>query len=386
VTPDHHPPSPSQVDRLAASSSDDRELDDAKLLVMNSFMWMNDAAQQKIDALKRDLEQKDDPPFAEQLLRGALNVALLAGGAAAGELIAGKLLGRFVGGGEARHEFVKGLFEQGIGAGLSAGREKLGGKAADAIGPFIESQKSAIRAAQLDNQTNWITVGRHSLQSVTEARAMVAACSPSNMILAGERQYEATRDAWVGYLAQSKYGSLERPVSSGFVRMSRVVTNMTTRERREATNRSAPGHVPEDAPDIGDAVFGRAPGVLELVADLPEIDEQTRTMNGRPEIRVAYLNGVNSTVRAQYEGRPLSAMSIPRQIVARVDGQLPNFTVNVDEAGQSSHITHAQGAWLRARGAVSRPDVADRDDFSRKLLGVSLLLDDLVPSSIREKL
>jgi len=50
VTPDHHPPSPSQVDRLAASSSDDRELDDAKLLVMNSFMWMNDAAQQKIDA------------------------------------------------------------------------------------------------------------------------------------------------------------------------------------------------------------------------------------------------------------------------------------------------------------------------------------------------
>jgi len=378
TTADHHPPSPAQVDRLAfaasiagggaeglSSGAAPTVIDNAKKVIENGFLWLNEAAQQEIGRLEHDLRQNDDPPFAERLIRSALKVALGAGSAAAGELIKGKLLGVATEFGEHMEELVKGLFEEGINAGVAAGEEKVGGGGSNTITAFIESQKEAVRAAHATNQTHWIDVGRHKLATARDAESLRVACNTPNMKLAGQRQYAATRDAWVGYLAQSRFGAVVR--GDGADRTT--VTDMASKARTDAA-------LP---------AYGLAPGVLGVVAELPNIRIPERAIDGKPSVRIAFLNGVNSVIRDQYAGKPLSAIKIPRQIVAAGTENFEGFTLNLDEAGNLSRMPKAT-TWLKANAVLRSPSSHKEDEDARVDIGVKLLLDDLVPEQIKEKL
>lgn len=397
----HAAPSGDQVDRIASTAlgemaqngvsnlkgltdAEKTDMADAKDVVGSSFHWINDAAQDGIDKLKGDLEKEDEPPWTEQLAEAAVHVALLAGGAAAGELIAGKILGEIVEH-ASKHEFVKGLFEEGINRGVQAGESALRGKGKDVIGAFINSQKQAVREAHIANQSHWTKVGRHKVQSLDDALALEAACDRGTATAAGDKQYEATRDAWVGYLAQSKYGFVVRELTQGDVHRRPVLTNMRSQDNRDRANRSAPGYMTEPAPDARDAFFGHAPGLLSIGAELPAI-EADGTMHGTPVIAFALLNGLNDTIREQYEGKPVASMNIPRQIIAKVDGNMPNFTLSLDEAGTANPLTLAQGAWMRSRAVVGHPQYAAKDDPEKQRIGMRALLNELVPDEIKEKM
>jgi hypothetical protein len=102
---------------------------------------------------------------------------------------------------------------------------------------------------------------------------------------------------------------------------------------------------------------------------------------------MAVLNDVNETIREQYAHQPLSQSHIPRQIVAKVDGALPDFSVNLDENGVLGQpLRHAQSAWLRARATAERGDHTNKDDYQKQKEGLSELLDGLVPLRILGRL
>ena len=387
----HQPPSAPQVDRLAAAATDmagagasaappskeeeaktradeARIIDDAKHVVENSFVWLNEKAQERLDKLREHLHKVDDPPFAERLIKAALNIALSSGAAGAGELIAGKLFHEIGEEMEPLKEFVKAMFEQGIDEGVEAGEHKISGHGSDAIGAFIDSQKEAVEAAHAGNQTHWVDVGRHQLRTGAQAKAMRGACDRSNMKLAAERQYAATRDAWIGYLAQSKLGSVERSIDHGAGPVRTKVTDMSSRD---------------NASDVLPAAYGLAPGVLTVVADLPNIDLERRSMDGATRVRIAFLNGVNATIRDQYAGQPLSAMKIPRHVIAKAGAF--DFTINVDEAGNVGTLTGPQ-TWLQSRAFVGEARNINRSEDDRERAGVRLLLEELIPDEIKGKL
>ncbi len=158
-----------------------------------------------------------------------------------------------------------------------------------------------------------------------------------------------------------------------------TTTNMSTQETRDKTNKSAPGFVPENAPELNP--MDGATGVLEVLVELPAIIGTE--MEGRPEVRIAYLDGVNTALRSEYEGMALADMRIPRQITARVAGGA-NFTLNLDENGQANHLTESQRRWLVARSVVGHPENASKDEWGKYSAGLQLLLAELVPSSIKK--
>jgi hypothetical protein len=80
-----------------------------------------------------------------------------------------------------------------------------------------------------------------------------------------------------------------------------------------------------------------------VMAQLPDI--QNGPANATPEVSTAFLNGVNEKIREEYAHKQLSTLHIPRQVVAKVDGDMANFVLSVDEQGNGS-ATHA--GWLEA--------------------------------------
>lgn len=372
--------------KSTTGASDERAISDSLDIVKLSFGWFNEAAQRGIEVLRVHLKTEDEPDWFAQIAGALLEVALGAGAAAAGVRLAQNVI---PGAGEVRQEFVKMLFEGGIGAGVTAGRTKLGGgKDNNVIDPFIEAQKEGVEAAHHENQNQFIKVGRHDVKTLKTAKSLEAVCSHGNMKAASNEQYAATRDAWVSYLAQTKYGARSGGgvVQESSVNVGNTTTNMSTQEARDRANKSAPGFVPSDAPDLNDAVHGKAPGVLCVHARLREIDILGLGMNGKPEITLALLNGVNATIREQYEGVPLAAMKIPRQVLAEVDGD-PDFVINLDEKGDlGNQVPEKRRRWLVGRATVAHPENATKSDFEKYEAGLRLLLAELVPTSIKKPL
>jgi hypothetical protein len=181
-------------------ASEESRIDDALDRVVQSYHWLDQAAQQQIETLRTDLKKADEPPWHARLGEAMLNVALAAGAAGGAEFIATKLVAEVFAG---RKEFVKVMFEEGIDKGVDAGREKLAGDGSEAIDPFIDSQKEAVRGMHIENQSHFIDVGRHQVNTLEQARALKEACSEANIKQAARKQEDATRNAWVSYLAQA---------------------------------------------------------------------------------------------------------------------------------------------------------------------------------------
>jgi hypothetical protein len=374
--PTDPPPTPERVNTMIES---------ARRNIHDSFDWLASESKDQLTNLGQQLAKKDEPPFVERLAAAALDVALLAGPAGAAEYLAGRLVGEahslLKEGGR---ELVKAFFEEGINAGIEYGREKLhADKSADMLSRFIDAQKAGLGRTGQQNQINWNNKGRLQIRTLDEVRALEQTCSPDNTRLAAEKQFEASRDAWVSYLAQTKYGEIEhQPAADGTG--SRVTTNMTNQEQRERTNASAPGFVPMHAPDINDALFGRAPGVLSVLVELPEI--AASTMKGEVTVKAAFLNGVNEDVRSQYEHKALGDLNIPRHVTARVRGDAPNFSFNLDEDGNVFGPAKAQSTWLRDRAVVEHPEHETLDGLQRQSIGTQMLIHETVVDDIKKGL
>ena len=351
-------------------ASASRQIDNAVQKVIQSFHWLNDAAQDKVGSLRADIKRSDKSPWMEQVAEAALSVALGGGAAAGAKLIASQL----VEGSGIDHEFVKGLFKEGISNGVKAGKEKLkGGDDGNAADSFIDSQREGVREMHMENQSHFIDVGRYHIVTLEQAKALKDACSPGNVERAAIEQQNATRDAWVSYLAQGKYGSVGKRGPDGML-AGAATTNMMPQERRDWVNKGVPGSVPDHAPEVHDAMHGDAPGVLFLVTRLPNVSNNN--MEGAPEVEKAMLNGVNEGIRAHYTGT-VAALKIPRQIIGYSEGHFPRFTINLDEDGAAGSISHEESGWLRARATVGRPENNNKDDFDKRTEGLRLLLDEL---------
>jgi hypothetical protein len=384
--------------------ADEPRIKKATQKVEHSFHWFSDAARDKLEKLRANLKKEDAPRWSEQLATGLLEGAITAGAGAAGKFLASKAVGA---GSETVKGVVGGLFTSGIQAGVNAGKAKFAEASnADAIDRFIEGQKEGVWTRQLESQNAFIDHGQDSVQTVDEAESLARACSENNVKLAAEKQYEASRDAWVGYLAQAKFGAVSPkygPVGAGETMapwgdLGITTTNMSNEEQRtwDRKNRS-PLSAPKDAPALADAVTGDAPGVLEVIADLPSIEKVneldydnfpgTKTrfeMHGSPEVRVAFLNGVNETIRKQYQDARLGELKIPRQIVAKVSGA-PDFTLNLDEQGKLAFKPRSI-KWLAARAKVEKPERAKYGDEENHVSGIELLLNDLITKEITKKI
>jgi hypothetical protein len=358
-------------------------------VVSNSFLWLNDATKDELAMLKEHLLKEDAPPWYASLVDSLLQVALGAGSAGIGLHIANKLvpvpepIGKATGA-PVTNEFVKGLFEQGINAGVAAGRAELGSTdRSETISSFVKAQMEGVREMHYENQRQFTHVGRYQVQSLEQARSLEAACSKANLREAARKQYQASRDTWVSYLAQAKFGarSARGPVQPEHVNVGPTTTNLSTEDTRDRTNAGLDRNfVPADAPSFAGAVNGEVPGVLSILASLPRITGSH--MDGTPQVAAAFLNGVNSTIRNQYQGTPLAQMTIPRHIDARAEG-MPDFRVNVDEAGTATLDDRRHGAWLRARAGVDHSESWGASAHEQQQIGIAKLLRDLVPTKIR---
>jgi hypothetical protein len=363
---------------LARSQSDPKAIRNSTDVIAASFHWLGQAAEQKVGELGEDLKKVDDPPWIESIAEGLLVSALGASTAAIGVQIAGKLVD--AASSEATREFVKVLFENGLNAGIDAGKARLAGGSSDVSDAFINSQKEGSRATHMANQTQFLKVERDNIHTLEQAEALEHACSRPNLEAAALKHKAATRDAWLGYLAQAEFGAVgkhgaPRPGES-------TTTNMRSRESRKKSNESAPGFTPENAPDRQAVGRGDAPGVLAVAVELPAI--VVDQMSGRPTVNAAVLNGVNEAIRAQYEGASLASANVPRLIVAKVAGQHPDFEIGIDEAGHSTYLNTQQDGWLRARAVVGHPENFQKDAFAQQQEGLKLLLKDLVPTHIKK--
>ena len=154
---------------------------------------------------------------------------------------------------------------------------------------------------------------------------------------------------------------------------------MDTKAERDAANRAkSRSALSGRRHRLGACRDGGIAGVLTVQAMLPDLN---REIMAYPKVEFAFLNGVNSRIRAAYAGRPLSEVAVPRQVIANVTGGMPSFVVNVDESGRATHLSHEQGAWLRANRLAYNPK-AQPDGPNAESEGLMRLLEELVPAHI----
>jgi hypothetical protein len=369
-----------------------------------SFSWFNDAAQAELEKLRRDISKRDEPDWLGHLAEALLAAALSGGAAGVGTFLAHELLPAAS---EAVRELVKTAFEEGINEGMAAGRTKLAGGHDDNVADtFIESHKEGVRAEQIKNQTAFIMKADKYITTREDAEALKHACGEANVKAAAKKQYAASRDAWITYLAQTELGVVGNYGPVGKHRSpfddAPPTTNMANERQRDkqrhAWKQSEHGKDDKDAviPDVAPGFDTR--GVLTVFAELPEIEGHQ--MKGDPSVKLAVL-GVNDAIRTQYENVPLAEMQIPRQINAHVRGA-PDFTINLDEQGHYLQIAKERRLWLRLRATAAHAyerDLRMRDkeeqvakengkesDLEQEYEGLQLLLRELVPTYIRKSL
>jgi hypothetical protein len=334
--------------------------------VHDSFDWLSRKADHELEALRRELKEEDAPTWSEELVDGVLEVALTAAGARCGGFIVEKLMSK-KSSETLPAEFVKKMFEEGLPAGIEALRVPPALAHKKQVDEFIDAQVRGVDKLYKQNQVDFNNHTRHEIASLEQASQLLDACSDDNMETAAANHVIAARDAWVTYIAQAKFGS------------------MATQEMRDETNARVPGWMPEHEPSLEAATVGEADGVLEIEARLPDIRENR--MQGTPKVRLALLNGINEATRSTYQNRPLSSMSIYRQIRCSVEGDMPDFTLNINEhSGNVGWLRYAKAEWLRARAMVGKPSSEPHDDNSLEEQGLVLLLEDLIPDEIRDKI
>jgi hypothetical protein len=403
------------------SATDAKARESSLNTVSDNLHWIADQSGLAIERLGVDLKKTDDPPFYEMLLRGALDIALTAGAAGFGQLLATKFVGHSIKTaieekhvsehvGEGAREFVKSSIEQGVGKGIAAGRAVLDGDTKQsAIDGFILSQRAAVIDLYKEDASQFNHVGRPKYKTAAAALALEEA-SNEEYKHAPQIHYDTARDAWVSYLAQQSFGVKQSPGEG-------AATDMSSQAERDAAWAKSPAatdparraisavvHVgavgagapvaaakalpsPAAAPSLRDAILDSSKeGVLFVKAKLPEITGKldrtsqtvTRQMFGEPHVKLAVLHGVNNAIRDQYAKKSLASIAIPRQIACEVEGDA-DFTVSVDERGEPTAFGQ-NVHWLRARAGVGK--YMDHETEGSPRDGLRLLLDELAVDDV----
>jgi hypothetical protein len=268
--------------------------------------------------------------------------------------------------------FIAGMFAKGVTTGSIAGKQKLRESSnSPPLARFLAANLEAANLATSDDQAEFLTTGRHQIKTKREATALRDAFSKDALKAAGRKHQEQTRDAWVSYVAQQKFGE----GADG-------LTDMRAQQQRDFSNKPINREGPA-APDPVDGLRGKNDGVLEVWAELPSTNGMW--MNGEPRVKAAVLSGVNSLIRAQYEHHKLSECRIPRQVTGTVKGGHEDFVINLDEEGLVSRLSRQQSGWLRDRATVNHPENLAKDDSEKADAGLKLLLEDLVLTKIVSK-
>jgi len=180
-----------------------KQIESQSKVIENSFIWYDGAAKEKLEELRGDLKKEDQPSWSEQIAAFVLESALGAGAQASGLALAEKVVS-----GEASREFMQNIFASGVTGGGAAGKAMLsGGHDEKVIETFIAAQIEGISQRQQGSQTEFIMSGRQKLKTVSQAADLAAACGRTNVRAAAAHQYQASRDSWVSYIAQQKFGS-----------------------------------------------------------------------------------------------------------------------------------------------------------------------------------
>jgi hypothetical protein len=336
----------------ACEATADDPCKDSKDVIAGSFAFMQGYAIAELDKLAADLKKVDKPNWQEALLEQFFDIALLTGGALAGEYIVEHLGKAIAEEGKVVAQFIKKSLEEGAPKGVKAALQKLGGETNPDIDEFITAQKMGVTAMYQNAATTFLEKGRYQLANTREATALKESLSPVHLMGAAKKQYFASLDAYLCCLAKQTLGTTKAGT-----------TNMTPQSERAP---DAAGH----APDLDTAMIGLDKGVL--TAMVLAYDDVTRA----PGVWDSCLHGVNEAILEKYENVPLSMVRIPRQLICSVRGDMSDFTVNIDEAG-AMHLAQGDGDWLEARGRSLRPDVSRQTKPEQRRIGVDLLLADL---------
>lgn len=379
------------VEGAARSGEEDGEYISKTIeLAQGRFVWMAGDVSKRMTQLKADIKREDKTPWLKKIAEGLLEYAIPLGLGAGAKALSTYIVERRNPGSsplekakaDGVKEFLKSVFKDSAVTGVNFAKSRLGATPENASDAFVDAQEDAARHALYDAQTTFILKGAGEITTRAQAESLREALVDYKKIEAvGDHQYAASRDAWVSYLAQTKFGSKKGPDGKG------QIADMSGQQERDRVNEkwfTDPDEQtlkpPEPSPSA--AIWGKTPGVLEVIAELPDIREKVA---GTPTVKAAMLNGVNDAIRDQYKGKSLEEMNIPRQVVARVKGWMPGFTVNIDEAGGASSLSREQATWLRARAIAGGVPAGAGEDRQEKE-GLRLLLRELVPANIVEKL
>jgi hypothetical protein len=388
----HESPDPAHEASNHPASQESGSIEDELAIASTSYLWYAKAAERELNALLVEVKAADEPTWNERLAGELLEAAIDLGAIASGHFLASKLGGfamKFASSAakaagehpealtEAAHEF----FKVGIQAGYKAGHQAMhAGSHSASPERFVNGQMTAVDALAMEGQNHFIRKTRHQVRSVAEAKEFSNACSKEHMEQAARLQRVASRDAWVRYLAQSKYGSFRRGKDAP------VTTNMTDAATRKRVNAGGPGVVPEHAPSMLETAMYKAPGVLSVKADVPMFDKNGHAV-GQPRVSLAYLGGVNDSIREAYQGEFLDDVHIPIHLDAQPGvggfglGQ-SHFTVNVDETGQCMAASGAAEHWLEANQRSANPE-SKLTGGRAVQAGLKILLSELVVREIR---
>lgn len=320
---------------------------DYKDTVANALTSMQGYVGTELDKLKDQLKALDKPTWQEALLEQCIDVALAVGGARVGEYIVEKAGKEFAERAKAAAEFIKKSLEEAAPKGTNAAMGKLGSNESPNVDEFIAAQKTGVFAMYQNAAASFIHSARHTLKTVRDAAALEDSVNPSHLVEAAKRHYVASRDAYLTCLAQNTLGTTKAGTTA-----------------MDGSGKS--GH----AANISGAMLGIDKGIL--VAEVMVYDDVRK----EPGVWGSYLNGVNETIREQYDDQPLSSMRIPRRLDVSVRGDMRDFTVNVDETG-AMQLVSGDGAWLEARAKSARPEVANQPREEQRRAGLQLLLADL---------
>ncbi|MBL9015994.1 MAG: hypothetical protein JNL83_17535 [Myxococcales bacterium] len=345
----------------------------------------------RLDALKEHITRKDKPPWLKRVAEGLLEYAVPLGLGAGAKALSTYIVERREPGrspaakakADGVKELLKSVFKDGAMAGVSFAKSKLAPSPENVSDAFVDAQKDAADHGLRAAQTEFIVKGSDEVTTRAQAESLMAVFVDDDKLNAvGDHQYEASRDAWVSYLAQARFGSKDAPDGKG------QIADMSGQEERlkvqEQWLAGEATHLKPPAPSPGAGAVGRSPGILTVIAELPDIGDK---LEGKPTVKAAMLNGVNEAIRDQYKGKPLAEMKIPRQVVARVNGWMPGFTINIDDAGAANFgsLSREEAVWLRERAVVGGMSRKINEDLLRDV-GLRLLLQELVPADIVEKL
>jgi hypothetical protein len=351
-----------QIDE-ACQEGDHDPCKDSSDTVHDSFNWLKEYASLELRQLSSDLAKADKPDWTRELLKSLVSISFTGAVEAVADKIGEKVAEKLVAtsaksAAELTTKAFAGALKKGVEKGVDKAVDLLGDSQSPDPAEFIAAQETAVTDLYVEAQKDYNHRGRHEIRTTTEASALEAAVDSDHLKVVARAHYEMSRDNYLSCLAQRTAG----------VAADGHSTNMAPQSQRHDESR---------APSVSGSILGLDRGILSVRILLH--DDVTR----RPSAWDAVLNGVNDTIREEYKGVSLATVKIPMQLICSVRGDMPDFTVNIDENANMFIENKDAATWLEARARATAASAATLPAEQQQQLGLELLLEDTQLTSIR---